>query len=155
MFVLVAFVFSFTNGKEKVIKLNIDGMCCADCGDKIEKNIKGVKGVSAVDVDFKTAVAVITVSDDVKSDELISAVKKTDEKYSAKLFAEAVKSDSKKSDKEECDEEHASKDKKECKDEAKKNGKSEKIVAKRKSINYILTNKKVCYADLLFNHHRV
>jgi len=70
--------------KNKCIDLNIYGMTCSACVNKVENELKKVKGVLDVSVNLATEKAKIFV-DDAKIEDLISAVERIGYKASYKL----------------------------------------------------------------------
>ncbi|WP_025273479.1 heavy metal translocating P-type ATPase [Haloglycomyces albus] len=59
-----------------LINLDIQGMTCTACANRIEKKLNRVDGVEA-SVNFATEKAQVTVTDEVSADDLISVVEKT------------------------------------------------------------------------------
>lgn len=58
---------------KKIVKL--EGLCCANCGAKIENEIKKLAGVNEANLSFMTQRLTMEVSDD-KVDELLEASRK-------------------------------------------------------------------------------
>lgn len=57
-----------------VKKVYIEGMTCDHCARRVENSIKSVEGVDSVKVDLQGKVATVSLSADVKDDDLIKAV---------------------------------------------------------------------------------
>jgi Cu+-exporting ATPase len=49
-------------------------MTCEGCVSKVEKALLAVKGVASAKVDLEAKQAVVGISDDVKSDDLVKAI---------------------------------------------------------------------------------
>ncbi len=67
----------------KKLKLTIEGMHCASCGNNIERSLKKVKGVKEVSVSVMTKKAFVETEDPVTEEEIKSAVAKVGYKVAA------------------------------------------------------------------------
>jgi len=56
--------------------LNVSGMTCGHCRDKVERALKGVPGVYGAEVDLTSGTAQVETSDEVRPDTLIDAVQR-------------------------------------------------------------------------------
>lgn len=76
--------------KKEAVELNISGMTCAACANRIEKGIRKMEGVSAANVNFALETAHVEYGEnEVTVEEIIGKVKKLG--YEAKRKDEAVK----------------------------------------------------------------
>jgi len=66
----------------KKVKLKVEGMHCGSCAGNIERALKKVQGVKEVSVSAMTNKAIIEVEDDVKEDDLKTAIAKVGYKAS-------------------------------------------------------------------------
>lgn len=65
-----------TDGSVKDVELEIQGMSCASCAARIERNLNGIEGVEA-NVNYATEKARARVSGDLDAEDLIAEVEKT------------------------------------------------------------------------------
>ena len=73
---------SKTDAAERQVQLDITGMTCASCAMRIEKRLNKLDGVTAT-VNYSTEKAKVTVTGDVSTADLVSAVEAVG--YSAAL----------------------------------------------------------------------
>ena len=73
-----------TEGQPKDLELEISGMTCSSCANRIEKKLNKLEGVTAT-VNYATEKAKVTVTGDVKPEDLIATVEATG--YGAELPA--------------------------------------------------------------------
>lgn len=66
----------------KKVKFSVEGMHCGSCAGNIERALKKVQGVKEVSVSAMTNKAIVQVEDDVKEDDLKSAIAKVGYKAS-------------------------------------------------------------------------
>lgn len=69
---------------ERTKRIQVDGMKCAACKDKVEQTLRKLAGVEAVDVDLESGIA--TVAGEVEPEDLIHALSSTD--YQARRLTE-------------------------------------------------------------------
>jgi periplasmic mercuric ion binding protein len=81
--IVMAAVFAFILGgfinlawsADQTIQLKVEGMTCAMCPPAVSKALKGVKGVKSAEVSLEDKKAVVIVEEEVKTDDLLEAVK--------------------------------------------------------------------------------
>ena len=71
-----------TSGLDQRVELDVSGMTCAACANRIEKKLNKLEGVTAT-VNYATEKAKVTFADGVSPDDLVAAVEKAG--YSARL----------------------------------------------------------------------
>lgn len=72
-------------GEAKQVKLDVSGMMCGSCENKVKTSLQKVEGVKSADVDWNAGTAVVMLNKEVKDEALVKAVKNAGSRFDAKV----------------------------------------------------------------------